>query len=144
VLAPGAYALELRSRGTGIALGEVLVEIVPPGTIPVKSEPAPQCESAGLVRPRSSLLLATSPSAPSPATPVSRDRAASPPKARTGGVLDQVSPEAQNLPVAGVVGAAEDEGGRVLEFLLLAVVLAAGLALAVGVYESLRRGRPLT
>ena len=149
VLAPGVYALELRRTDTQSPLGEVLIQVIEPNTRVVGTEPTPRCESAGSASAVWSQLRATGTTTGTAAATgtaaVAPDKDATPrprTNAPSSGVLGQVGPRETDSPVEGPLAAVDEEGGRLLEIVLLAVALASAFALIAGLVGTLRRGRP--
>jgi hypothetical protein len=132
-LPTGTYVLELRRRGAAVPLGEVAVEIVAPGTFASAATPAPRCGPNPALPP----LRVTAATAPRAAHPPRRAEA--PPAAD---VLGEVRSEQPGSRFAGGVAVPQYQADKsLLEVVLLAIVLASGLALAVGLLGTLRRGR---
>ena len=143
ILEPGTYLLELTSRGGKRHLARTFVTIVDPES-PKKSYAMPHCSTADLAA-----LARSSGAAPFLAEPVTRHGSAPAAQTSRGAgpndvstVLGDAFPRGLGSPIPRVDD--EEDSRALLPLILLAIVLASLLALLVVVYESLRRGRPIT
>ena len=143
----GAYRLELTLRD-GTLLAHTFVTIVDP-TAPDVRFPRPDCDadSLTLIVPPPfgpvSFLIDSSPGAPR-ARPAPSAAATAKPARERGKVSDVLGEAVRRGGIGLPIGGARSEGesGNALALALLAIMLAALLALVVGLLRSLRRGRP--